>query len=74
MKKKMKQIRMNVYSLNGLGFELVSIINREEKLLLNWAGARYGGVYINYQQSIISFTLEQPLPLVLIKSRMYFIS
>ncbi len=38
----------NVYSLNGLGFELVSIINREEKLLLTWAGARYGGVYINY--------------------------
>ena len=48
MKKKMKQNRMNVYSLNGLGFELASIINREEKLLLTWAGARYGGVYINY--------------------------
>ncbi len=48
MKKKMKQIRMSVYSLNGLGFELDSIINREEKLLFTWAGARYGGVCINY--------------------------
>ena len=48
MKKKMKQIRMNVYNLNGLDFELDSIINTEEKLLLTWAGARYGGVYINY--------------------------
>ena len=44
----MKQNRMASYSLNGLGFELCSIINREEKLLLTWAGARYGGVCINY--------------------------
>ena len=44
----MKQIRQKLYNLNGLGFELASIINREEKLLLTWAGARYGGVYINY--------------------------
>ena len=44
----MKRKCMAIYSLNGLGFELVSIINREEKLLLTWAGARYGGVYINY--------------------------
>ena len=40
MRKKIKQNCINVYSLNGLGFELASIINREEKLLLTWAGAR----------------------------------
>ena len=44
----MKQKCGKSYNLNGLSFELVSIINREEKLLLTWAGARYGGVYINY--------------------------
>ena len=40
MTRKMQQNRINLYNLNGLSFELVSIINREEKLLLTWAGAR----------------------------------